>query len=168
MYSAKAVANYFLDLAVKDGKAVTPMQIQKLVYFAHGWHLAVMKAPLIDEPIQAWRYGPVIPSLYHAFKSNGSNPITGRACDFAVDDDLVFRAEEPEVPPTDVATRQLIDNVWQAYKDFSGVQLSNMTHEPDSPWDKMWKSAAGKKSIEIPDAMMAEYFSTLLNGNRPQ
>jgi uncharacterized phage-associated protein len=74
-FPAEAVANEFLELAKKDGEALSPMKLLKLVYFAHGWHLALTGEPLIEEPVQAWQFGPVIPSIYHQFKRFGSGPI---------------------------------------------------------------------------------------------
>ena len=67
-YRANAIANYILDKADKSGPSITPMQITKLVYLAHGWFLGFHKQPLIIEDVQAWRFGPVIPPVYHAFK----------------------------------------------------------------------------------------------------
>ena len=77
--SSKAVANYFLDIAERDGKTLNPMKLQKLVYIAHGWHLAIRRRPLIRESVEAWKYGPVIADLYHEFKKFGNMPITERA-----------------------------------------------------------------------------------------
>jgi uncharacterized phage-associated protein len=79
-YEAKAVANHFLDLAQDSRGTLSPMKIQKLVYFSHGWHLSINNGrALIDEAVQAWTYGPVIPSLYHEFKKYGNGPITSPA-----------------------------------------------------------------------------------------
>ena len=39
-YSVNSVANAFLHLARKDKKALTHMQLQKLCFFAHAFHLA--------------------------------------------------------------------------------------------------------------------------------
>ena len=55
-YNAIAVANYFIDKAKADGVPLTHMKLQKLIYFAHGWHLALYGEPLIDEEIQAWEF----------------------------------------------------------------------------------------------------------------
>lgn len=72
-----AVANYLLDLADASGDPVSPMKLQKLLYYAHGWHLAVTDRPLLNEFVEAWRWGPVIPSIYHEFKEFGDAPIKG-------------------------------------------------------------------------------------------
>lgn len=77
-YTAGEVANYILDLADRDRVAVTPMKLQKLVYITYGWALALFHLQLFQEKIQAWKHGPVIPSLFHEFKVYTNNPITGR------------------------------------------------------------------------------------------
>ena len=96
-YPAKAVANYFIDIARCEGEQLSPMKIQKLVYFAHGWYLALYDEPLLDEKIEAWRYGPVVPSLYHEFKRYGSGTIERYAIDFEANNG--FRIVTPKVPP---------------------------------------------------------------------
>ena len=73
-YRACAIANYFLERAERE--PITQMKVQKLVYFAHGWHLGITQKPLINEQVEAWPYGPVIPSLYQDLKRWGADPIT--------------------------------------------------------------------------------------------
>ena len=130
-YSAKAVANYFLDLASGDGKTLDPMQIQKLVYYAHGWHLAIIENPLIDENVEAWRWGPVIPSLYHEFKRFGSGPISGHAHRVRmIAGGLVLstpRIEETIEDGSIELTKAILNQIWKVYGDFTGLQLSTMT-----------------------------------------
>jgi uncharacterized phage-associated protein len=59
-YPAAAIANEFIKVAKRNGVLLTPMKLQKLVYFAHGWYLALLGKPLINEPVEAWKFGPVI------------------------------------------------------------------------------------------------------------
>lgn len=138
-FKATAIANLVLDLAEPDGVPVSPMKLQKLVYIAHGWHLGFGYGPLVSEAVQAWRYGPVIPAVYAAFASFGSKPITNRrADDFKLHDGklTISRVQLPDTPEAGLANRVVLE-VWNAYKQFSAVELSNATHKPGTPWDEI-------------------------------
>lgn len=76
---ALAVANYLLELAKEKGMKLQPLKLMKLVYIAHGYMLALCNRSALNprfDRVEAWKYGPVIPSVYHSFKSYGHNPIT--------------------------------------------------------------------------------------------
>ena len=76
-YSARTVANYLIEAKSKEGGTPpTPMQLLKLVYIAHGWNLAINDRPLINDRVEAWRYGPVIPKIYQDLKQWGNTPVT--------------------------------------------------------------------------------------------
>lgn len=163
VYEAKAVANYFLDLAQGSSKTLNPMKIQKLVYFSHGWHLSVNDSPLIDEPVQAWTYGPVIPSLYHEFKRYGSGPITTPATSVEMIGDRTFKWHFVTPSVGDEETMDLLAMVWESYGNLSAVQLSNLTHQPDSPWHKVYSENPGQKGLVIPDGLIKAYFDSTLS-----
>lgn len=135
---------------------MTAMKIQKLVYYAHGWSLATTGRPLIDEAVEAWKYGPVIPSLYHEFKKYGSGSITEKATAVEYCDSVSnpVRLVTPSV--TDTETMDLLNAVWEAYGDLSGIQLSNLTHQPGSPWSEIYRT--GRRSIDIPDDVIKAHF----------
>lgn len=147
-YSAKAIANYFLDKADAEGAPLSPMKLQKLVYLAHGWYLAVTAAPLLDELVEAWQYGPVIPSIYHEFKEFGSGPIKGRAQDVVAEGSSI-RFVTPSLEEQDVRdhpqTREILDRVWKVYSTYSAGQLSTMTHQAGTPWRKTWDDMGDTK-----------------------
>jgi uncharacterized phage-associated protein len=154
MCDAKAVANSFLQTAHWDGQEITPMKLQKLVYFAHGWHLAIKDSPLLREHVQAWSYGPVIPSLYHSFKEYGNDPITNLTRE--------WDGEEFSAPlVTDGEVKALLSRVWEVYGRFTAIQLSKMTHEPGSPWDVTWRRCGGRKGTDIPNDEIKAYFLAL-------
>ena len=165
--SAKAVANYFLDLAGRDKKTLNPMKIQKLVYLAHGWCLALTEKPLIQESVEAWTYGPVISDLYHEFKRWGNGAIQERATEIDVafvGERLEFQFEEPSIEdectdPDEV--KRLLDRVWEVYERFTAVQLSNMTHQKETPWHITRKNNARKRSVSISDSLIGEHFKKL-------
>ena len=128
-YPTAAVANEFLELARRDVEALTPMKLQKLVYFAHGWYLALTGQELIEEPIEAWRYGPVVKSLYHDFKAFGATTPINRLARRNISEPRI------DVSPGDPTTaKEVIERVWRSYGRFTAVKLSNMTHQPETPW----------------------------------
>jgi uncharacterized phage-associated protein len=167
-YDAKAVANYFLGLAEKDGKTLDPMKIQKLVYLAHGWYLALTGKPLVTERIEAWLYGPVIRSLYSAFQDAGSGPIQApaREAQFA-DGKLAFVVSPRIQDSASDETRQILDEVWRVYGGFTAVQLSNLTHQPGSPWEITWNSSKDKEGLVIDDKLIQQYFENQARVHEP-
>ena len=165
-YSAAAVANYFLDLAEKEDKEITPLQMQKLVYVAHGWWMALhgKEDPLIDdEYAEAWDYGPVFPSLYFEFKDFGANPIEKgtRASVFNFDGDIP-KIEYPDIPKKDEETKLFLNHIWKLYKNVSGPQFINITHRDDSPWDKTRKREPNINNANIDNRVIFEYYKERL------
>jgi len=152
-YSALAVANYFIDLATKQGHSLSPMKVQKLIYFAHGWHLAITEKPLISEQIQAWKYGPVIQSVYHEFKQFGVGRIEGKAMDF-----IGLKFDEPNIDSDDSDVRELLDEIYKNYGRLNAIQLSNLTHLPGTPWDKAWSEHDGMMSVAIDNEEIKSFF----------
>jgi uncharacterized phage-associated protein len=162
---ARAVANYFLHLARKEGRSIDPMGIQKLVYFAHGWNLAMYGRPLISQPVEAWDYGPVIRDLYQDFKRFGNGPIKELAMELNVEPGTMrLQFTKPDIAQTNVPpeTLSLLGRVWEVYKPFSSVQLSNMTHAIGSPW----KTARDRGMGVIPNELIKQWFTTQMNAPR--
>jgi uncharacterized phage-associated protein len=133
-YSTMAVANAFVRRA-KTGKLrnLTPMKLQKLLFFAQSWNLARNDEPLIDEFFCRWQYGPVVPSLYHEFKEYGAETISGYGGHIIERNGDMVRVH-PIVGDSDADTWTLIDEIIRIYGAYSGSQLSAITHEPGSAW----------------------------------
>lgn len=127
MYSSLYIANRFIKLAKDRNGYLTPMQLLKLVYIAHGWSLALNDKKLIAEDVMAWKYGSVIPELYREIKSYKSSKITH---EIPIDNDI-------KIIETDLS---LIDEVYSKYRQFTGIELSRITHKKGTPWSKTWKS----------------------------
>jgi len=159
-YPAAAIANEFKKLAEESNRPITPMKLQKLVYFAHGWYLALAGNPLINEPIQAWKFGPVIPSLYHALKAYGNSPITGHVRNEAEtlfgEPERSFVDDGPNAKENE-QVKELVKRIWELYGSFSAVQLSNLTHDPKSPWS-ITADRDKKRAVPIDQDKIRDYF----------
>lgn len=151
MYSTLSIANYFITLGLEENKPITPMKLQKLVYFAHGFYLANFNKPLINESIQAWRYGPVIYTIYRVFKIYGNSPITNTV-QFTPD------IKEQELPSE---VKDFLQEVWDLLKEYDAIQLSNLTHVRKSPWDVVVENngAIISNSLPISDSIIQDYFT---------
>ena len=162
-YSSKAIANAFLNKAAQQGAQITPLQLQKLMYYACGYFLAAYDEPLIDRSIEAWDYGPVVPEIYREFRDVGGAPINRPASTFNP-----FSGESVPVPiPTDdTRVMAVVDFVWSTYGRYTGLQLSQMTHAADTPWDQTRKARPGIKNADIDEDSLKKYFKPYVTWTR--
>ncbi|PKA32489.1 hypothetical protein CWR41_22715 [Cedecea lapagei] len=162
-YSAIAVANAFIEQAKARGiKDLTPMKLQKLVFYAHAWSLVMDDSPLVSDKIYAWPYGPVIESVYHEFKGYGSQNITSPGTEFVLDDDpnAIVQAKyvAPQIPKSDAMAMSVINAILDAYGKETAISLSNLTHRPGSAWASTQEHHGGGtiRNYVIPNDVIKE------------
>ena len=151
IYSAKNIANAFIQIATEHGEYLTNMQVQKLVYFSHGWYLALTDTPLVEETIQAWNFGPVITPLYNALKKYGNGFVTKPLMRI----DTESRQKLEYEVPSEQSVLELLQKVWELYGHLTGGQLSSLTHLKDSPWSKTFRV---NQFGVIPNELIRDYF----------
>ena len=165
---AIAIANYFVEKANQDTQAPHPLTLLRLVkyvYIAYGFAMAVLDRIIIDkrfDTVQAWKYGPVIPSVYHSFKYNGNNPIT-RKSEIAVSerDNGTLDFHTPEV--TDKNIIMVLDFVWNRYRNMPTSELIALLHREDTPWAYCYRVG---QNVEIPDLMTKAYYDSIVNNKK--
>ncbi len=149
MVSAISVANEFIRLGKEEGKFFTPMQLLKLVYIAHGWMLGFFDKPLINEDIEAWKYGPVIPELYQKVKSYGRERIKNE-----ISTRSIFSAT-----PLSDEEKSVIHFVYRKYGELGGIRLSMITHQKGTPWSDIF-SHEGWGDV-IPNELIRNHYAHL-------
>lgn len=122
---AIAAAEQLLHIAHKHGKWLTPMQVLKLVYISHGWMLGLHQRPLFNENVEAWKYGPIVPGVYRKYKKFRG--------------DRIKNSEKGHEKDMEELKRNTIGQVFDGYAMYTGIQLSELTHQKGSPWDTAWK-----------------------------
>ena len=169
MFRPNLIANYFIKKSLETGREVTPMKLIQLVYVSHGWFIGITWKELINEAVQAWKFGPVIPSVYNKFKIFGDQPIT-----FIDDNDTQGWDTElnATVGLSDLSNipewiKEFLDKIWDSYGKFNGIQLSEMTHNPTTPWYRTWmqEKDKGKKSVIVPNNEIMQHYKDLLGKN---
>lgn len=141
MINALNVGNSILHRAFTENIDITPMKLQKMIYFTYRDYLQETNMPLFDERFETWKYGPVLPSVYNEFKKNGANAIRRYATES--DGKTVFTVNEDGSP----IFKKVVDNIWNICKEFDGIYLSSITHKEGSAWSK----AAEKRSHYLSD-----------------
>jgi uncharacterized phage-associated protein len=156
-YDARAVANLLLDLAEARSVQLTQVSLLKLLYFAHGWYLAVHSKPLVSQDFEAWEHGPVVKVVRDAFRSFGRDPITTRATKLH----LQSGEHVPVTADLDERDARFVQSIFEAYHVFDAWQLSDMTHEPGSPWDRLWNSRepVGRLALRIKNVDIQAHFT---------
>lgn len=116
------VANYFISRSINDIHnhfKITPLKLQKLMYFSEGWNSVYSDERLIgDGEFQAWVHGPVIPEAYKAFKSYGYGEI-----------DSLY-SDRMELNETELS---VLDTIWQTYGTMDAKRLEDLSHQ-EQPW----------------------------------
>ena len=156
MHHPVAIANEFIEL--NKSHPMSLMQILKLSYIAHGFSLGLDEGVLSNEFAQAWKFGPVFPSIYNAFKHTGGKNISEKE---------KFFPEYDSYNLTDTSNFNEIDRgimsvVHRIYSHLDGWGLSDLTHKKGTPWDKSWNGehggAKGFRGVTIPNEEIREHF----------
>jgi len=157
--NATAVANYFVDLAERDKVELKQLGLMKRVYITHGFSLAIFDMSAIDprfDKVEAWKNGPVIPSVYHSFKYNGMSPIKDKSIIVEVNKgDIDISTPELE----DKNIKAVADMVWDRYSEYDDFQLVELLHRSGTPWFWCYKEG---ENCKIPDSLTKAFYSKLV------
>lgn len=145
------VAKYFLSLADNEAESfITPLKLQKLMYYAQAWSLVWDGQPLFDDEFEAWAHGPANPELYQQYKRHGWLPIP---CEGDYDCSL-FSEDQLDT----------MNIVWDAYGKYDAKYLESLTHR-EAPWlDARGECGPGERcSNLISKESMKNYYYSLLD-----
>lgn len=102
---------------------VTPLMLQKLLYFIQGIYSALYGKPIFEEDCRAWIHGPVYPEVYDLFRDFRYNPI----------DDARFALLEGTEDVLTADEKRVIDLVVNTFGMYGGKVLEKITHN-EEPW----------------------------------
>lgn len=148
--NALIVAKQLLAKAAQNRIEVCNLKLQKLLYYCQGYHLAVAKAPLFQEEIEAWDHGPVVRPVYHAYSRYGGYPIAA----------AVLGEEEG----VDGETAHIIDFVIEKYARQEAWALRNQTHR-EKPWADHQSPEGEYVNEVIPKDELQDFFLSQLKND---
>ncbi|MCD8304053.1 MAG: DUF4065 domain-containing protein [Prevotellaceae bacterium] len=160
--NALSIANCFVSIAKEKGEPIRLLGLIKRVYIAHGFSLAIYNEPLLDrrfDRVEAWRYGPVIPSVYHSFKHYKDSPITEGTVILKWNEDKSEAVyESPEV--RNEMARRIVKMVYERYRNWSDSALVSLTHRDGTPWRWCYKEG---ENAEIPDFITKAFYRKVVD-----
>jgi uncharacterized phage-associated protein len=126
MYNTIYLSNNLLLRAFRENITVTPMKLQKMMYFIYRDYLKEIKEPLFTERFMTWKYGPVLDSVYTEYKRyRGGTPIK-RYGNF----NGVYAIDEG----TEIELSRFLTDIWNKCRLLGAVELSRLTHKEGSAW----------------------------------
>lgn len=143
-YDSLVVASFIAQRCKEKGFYYNNTKIQKLLYCCYGSVLAVYGERLCSEYPRAWQYGPVFPRVFNYIQKRKGN--LEEYC-------LAFQASQEII--------DLLDSVIDVFGRQTAVRLSDWTHQPGSPWDKVVNKINGEgqgMNDFIPDDIITKYF----------
>ena len=159
----EAIANEFLDYAGPAG--LTQIQLQKLVYIAHGWTLALTGGPLTSYEPEAWDRGPVYRGMRKRINYAGSEPITQKIREKDHDPFAVLKGRNRDRGPVIEGRftedeKNILRLIWDRYGSLHGFTLSDLTHAAGTPWDMAYHER-GRDSVISNASTRAHYVGLL-------
>lgn len=163
------VAKYVGLSVLQKGMEVSPLKLQKLLYYAQAWHAVFFKKEntLFDDLPQAWVNGPVYPAVFVQYRyKNMRDQLTER--DFAgnedVEGELRRLAKVLSFSNDEVAC---LDSIITLYGAKSQDELVAITHS-ERPWAE---ARAGLLPFESSNNVisldtMYDYYNTRYQNNR--
>lgn len=154
MENSFSIANFFIKKSIEESNSITPMKLLKLVYLSHGWYMGFYSDRLIPDEAEAWRYGPVIPKLYHEIKKFGLEDIVAQLKDENTEGNPIYQI------PSTTKEVELLNAIWEHYGSMSALDLSTITHISCSPWDTIWNLNGGNihYGAIIPADLIRKYY----------
>jgi uncharacterized phage-associated protein len=126
--TANHVAEALINLSHEKQDPISNLKLQKLLYYAQAWHLALYGKALFNDPIEAWVHGPVVPSIFRQYKAYRWAPVS---------------QVSTESLPKKTLTH--LEEVWRVYGKFSAGKLERLTHS-----EEPWKKARAGMPIDAP------------------
>ncbi len=156
MFDARIIANFILDRADEQGRQVTNLDLQKLLYFVHGHYLVRFRKSLVFDEFEAWTYGPVHRTVYDAFKHYDDTPIDSHASAY----DPIRRQRRALPDLTDESVIEVMDSVLVRYLDMPTYLLVQLTHAEGTPWSLTVSAAERRPNVgmKIPNQLIEDCF----------
>ena len=144
------ISNNLLHLSFDENIPITPMKLQRLLYFIYRHYLTETNQSLFSERFEAWKYGLALSSIYSYFHQYYGNPIT-----------YYYKPLYQVNEKTNPIFSRVLYSIWNTYKFYDGIALSHLTQRQGTAWYKTWINY--KTFLEDDDIRKEGYNENLSN-----
>lgn len=138
------LCNNILARGKKEKIPLTPMKLQKLMFYTCRDYARREGDLPINENFEVWQYGPVLPSVYKAFRNYQGDVITSYSKDAR---GKSYQVDESKYP----SLKSSLDFIWTTMKGISGYDLSLKSHADNSAWSIA--NRQGRRIITLEDIL---------------
>lgn len=167
-FTALDVANYivyFVNNSLKK-QNLTPIKLQKILYYVYVNCLVKHNFKLFDQPIEKWKFGPVVSDVYHNFKTVGTVHIAHTVPSYRFTDDAnggfsfeIIPFDNTKIEQSSVANE--INSTITNLIDRSPFELVEITHN-EEPWKRCESQILnGAKGLIYSDQELLDYFKNI-------
>lgn len=168
-YHPMYIANYIITFCTENGYEINNLKLQKIMYYLQAQSLVESSLPLFDENLQKWKYGPVVPTVYHEYKSHGASSI--KTEDIGKIIRTPYEGETPNFINTYIVEeytsdkinnddKYILDETVPVFAGYDSFYLVEQTHKHD-----IWRKDApnillGLQGIEYSNEEIKNYFES--------
>lgn len=155
LYTPSEIRHYLLSLDFErkehhqKGVSISPLKLQKLLYYAQAYHLSIFGSPLFIEDFKKWDHGPVVVSEYtefaHKRRINRTTPISKNHCDEQALTQDVQKIEN------NLELIYFLKSLYESFLFKTAEELSAQTHR-ERPW------CEASENFPIPQEIIADFF----------
>lgn len=147
--TSQKLAHWFILKSKEDAKPLTPAKLMKLAVFACYEYVWKFKEPLLNESVEAWENGPVIPSLHHEYKEQQAHsPIENPS-----------RRQSPL--EADAELEAFLQSIWKDYGKYTTRQLDRISQQTYSPWSMTLGRSRRENHPAITESILLEYYDSI-------
>lgn len=143
-YDAVTLTHFFVKRSLDTKIPITAHKVEFMVYFAHGWHMAIDGRGLFSEKVKAWKHGPTIESVHKFYKN--------------VKDirDLLDVSAVETITEDD---RSFLEGIWLYYSHLNEVEMQSLCLDEGTPWHTIYEKSS--KELVLDDKIIEQHYRLL-------
>ncbi|WP_379945840.1 Panacea domain-containing protein [Enterococcus devriesei] len=161
MFSAMDIADFILQNRIDAREPISNLELQKYLYFVNARFLFEKNEPLFEEPLEKWKFGPVVSDVYHEYKNSQANKITELSRHESVeitDEGIKFNTNEFDTTSIPLDVQRILNESIERLSKFDPFELVEETHKHTEWKNDEARIMNGEQHLVYDSELMKNYF----------